>query len=702
MAGQARPAAAGSRVSVDVGNAGTVLRFLPAVAALTAAEVAFDGDERIRARPIGPILAALRQLGARIEDGGRGAAPFSVLGRGAVRGGPVTLDASESSQLISGLLLAAPRFEEGIEVRHEGPPVPSAPHIAMTVRMLQAAGAEVSHPDGPRPDRWLVRPGRLELGAVTVEPDLSNAGPFLAAALVTGGTITVPGWPQDSLQAAGPILDVLARMGARCEAGPDGMTITGPGTITGIEADLRDVAELAPVLTAAAALAGTPSVFTGLAHTRRHETDRLAALAKEINSLGGDITELPDGLQIRPRPLRAGGRAVRQLRRSPDGDGGGRAGPARAGPAGGQCADGGQDLPRVRRRVVRHAVRGGRSRNLTVSPRPGYANLDEDDVRVRPGRGSRPRTRRRPAHSAAMAGFVTTVDRGRYGCVTDDGLVVAMKARELGKGSVVVGDQVALAGDTSGAGGTLARIVRVEPRTSALRRSPDDTDPAERIIVANADQMVIVCALAQPPPGLRFIDRCLVAAYDGGLDPLLLLTKADLAPKSAPSKIRALYAPLDLPVLTTRRPLPARTLSRVRNRLTGRLSVLIGQSGVGKSTLVNTLIPAAERSTGVVNPVTGRGQAHLIVGGGPAAGRRVDHRHAGTARLRAGTHQPGPGGGGVRGPGRGHGRVPVRLRSPVPRLRPGRLGPRASRRGAPGFAAPPAAQPRGYAGDWPG
>jgi 3-phosphoshikimate 1-carboxyvinyltransferase len=296
---------AGSRVSVDVGNAGTVLRFLPAVAALTAAEVAFDGDERIRARPIGPILAALRQLGARIEDDGRGAAPFRVLGQGAVRGGPVTLDASESSQLISGLLLAAPRFADGIEIRHEGPPVPSAPHIAMTVRMLQAAGAEVSQFGGPRPDRWLVRPGRLELGAVTVEPDLSNAGPFLAAALVTGGTITVPGWPQDSLQAAGPILDVLTRMGARCEVGADGLTITGPGTVTGIEADLRDVAELAPVLTAAAALAGTPSVFTGLAHTRRHETDRLAALAKEINSLGGDITELPDGLQIRPRPLRA-------------------------------------------------------------------------------------------------------------------------------------------------------------------------------------------------------------------------------------------------------------------------------------------------------------------------------------------------------------------------------------------------------------
>jgi ribosome biogenesis GTPase len=240
-----------------------------------------------------------------------------------------------------------------------------------------------------------------------------------------------------------------------------------------------------------------------------------------------------------------------------------------------------------------------------VSPRADHARLDEDDVRVRPGRGSRPRTRRRPAHSSAVQGFVTSVDRGRYGCMTDGRLVVAMKARELGRGSVVVGDRVALAGDTSGAEGTLARIVRVEPRTSALRRSADDTDPAERIIVANADQLVIVSSLASPPPNLRFIDRCLVAAYDGGLDPLLLLTKADLAP---PRRVRAFYRPLGIPMLTTRRPLPPRTLARVRNVLSGRVSVLIGQSGVGKSTLVNALVPEALRAVGTVNPVTGRGR----------------------------------------------------------------------------------------------
>jgi 3-phosphoshikimate 1-carboxyvinyltransferase len=303
--GQPAPDAA---VRVDLGNAGTVMRFVPGLAALTSATVTFDGDERIRLRPIGPILAALRRLGVSIDDGGRGAAPFTVHGRGSVRGGRVVVDASGSSQLVSGLLLAAPRFDEGIEVRHEGPPVPSAPHIGMTVRMLRAAGASVEVVSGSsgRPESWVVRPGRLDLGSVTVEPDLSNAGPFLAAALVTGGTVTIPDWPRDSLQAAGPILEVLGQMGARSSFGPDGLVISGSGRVRGITADLRDVNELAPVLTAAATMADSPSVFTGLAHTRTHETDRLAAMAKEVNALGGDITELPDGLEIRPKPLHAG------------------------------------------------------------------------------------------------------------------------------------------------------------------------------------------------------------------------------------------------------------------------------------------------------------------------------------------------------------------------------------------------------------
>jgi ribosome biogenesis GTPase / thiamine phosphate phosphatase len=200
---------------------------------------------------------------------------------------------------------------------------------------------------------------------------------------------------------------------------------------------------------------------------------------------------------------------------------------------------------------------------------------------------------------------VASVDRGRYGCLIGDQQVTAMKARELGRRSVVVGDRVALAGDISGAPGTLARIVRVRPRTSALRRSADDTDPVERVIVANADQMVIVCALANPPPRLRFIDRCLVAAYDAGLDSLLCLTKADLAP---PDEVLAVYEPLSLPFVVTGRPLRDDVLEDLRARLSERESVLIGHSGVGKSTLVNALIPEAERAVGGVNPVTGRGR----------------------------------------------------------------------------------------------
>ncbi len=200
---------------------------------------------------------------------------------------------------------------------------------------------------------------------------------------------------------------------------------------------------------------------------------------------------------------------------------------------------------------------------------------------------------------------MASVDRGRYGCLIGDQPVVAMKARELGRRSVVVGDRVALAGDISGAPGTLARVVGVRPRPSARRRRADDTDPVERVIVANADQMVIVCALADPPPRLRFIDRCLVAAYDAGLDPLLCLTKADLAP---PDDVLAVYQPLGFPFVVTGRPLRDDVLDDLAGRLDGRENVLIGHSGVGKSTLVNALIPEAGRAVGTVNPVTGRGR----------------------------------------------------------------------------------------------
>jgi 3-phosphoshikimate 1-carboxyvinyltransferase len=311
---QVAPGRPGDRAVIDVGNAGTVLRFVPPAAALGRADVEFRGDERAASRPVGPLLAALRELGAVIEGGD--AVPFVVRGHGGISGGTVTLDASGSSQLVSGLLLAAPRYDKGAEVCHQGPPVPSAPHIAMTVQMLRDAGAEVESGIRGRagsgrgrsvPDFWRVRPGELRPSALAVEPDLSNAAPFLAAALVTGGSVTIAGWPGRTVQPAGQILDVLTRMGAACSPAADGMRVTGTGAIRGITADLRDVSELVPVLAALAALADSPSVFTGIGHMRTHESDRLAALAAEIGGLGGDVTEHPGGLEIRPRPLRADG-----------------------------------------------------------------------------------------------------------------------------------------------------------------------------------------------------------------------------------------------------------------------------------------------------------------------------------------------------------------------------------------------------------
>jgi ribosome biogenesis GTPase len=235
----------------------------------------------------------------------------------------------------------------------------------------------------------------------------------------------------------------------------------------------------------------------------------------------------------------------------------------------------------------------------------GHADLDEDDVRIRPGKGSRPRTRQRPAHKQATEAFVAAVDRGRYRCWIGDREVTAMKARELGRGGIVVGDVVSLIGDISGRPDTLARVVRVRPRTSVLRRSADDTDPIERAIVANADQLVIVCALADPPPRPRLIDRFLVAAYDAGLDPLLCLTKADLA---GPDQLLEIYQPLGIRYLVTGRPLTGEVLDQLRGDVSDKVSVLVGHSGVGKSTLFNALIPDADRAIGSVNAVTGRGR----------------------------------------------------------------------------------------------
>jgi ribosome biogenesis GTPase / thiamine phosphate phosphatase len=241
-----------------------------------------------------------------------------------------------------------------------------------------------------------------------------------------------------------------------------------------------------------------------------------------------------------------------------------------------------------------------------MTRRGGARQLDESDVRVRPGRGTRPRSKQRPRHDDAATGTVLTVDRGRYTCLVDeDGplrQVTAMKARELGRQGVVVGDRVSLVGDVSGDPGTLARVVRVTPRSTLLRRTADDDDPVERAIVANADQLVVVTALADPEPRPRLVDRCLVAAYDAGLDPLLCLTKADLRP---PDHLLGMYAPLGVPWVVTGL---GQDLTPLQQHLADRTSVLVGHSGVGKSTLVNALVPGADRATGTVNVVTGRGR----------------------------------------------------------------------------------------------
>ena len=307
------PGWAGQDTSVNVGNAGTVMRFVPPVAALGSVAAEFHGDPRAAQRPVGAIIAALRELGAVIDDGGRGAIPFTVHGTGSLPGGAVTVDASASSQLVSGLLLAAPRYEKGLEVRHRGGRAPSAPHIAMTVQMLRDAGATVEtgsatapRPQAGHPDTWFVHPGTLSNQAVRVQPDVVNSAPFLAAALITGGSVTILDWPAVTSQPASQILDVFSQLGASCADGPEGLTVTGTGRIHGITADLADCNEITLTVGALAALADSPSVLTGIGHQRLQETDRLGALATEINAMGGAVTELPDGLRIEPRPLRAG------------------------------------------------------------------------------------------------------------------------------------------------------------------------------------------------------------------------------------------------------------------------------------------------------------------------------------------------------------------------------------------------------------
>jgi len=286
--------------AIDCGLAGTVMRFLPPVAALSDGPVAFDGDEQARQRPMGPVLDALRALGVRVDDDDRGALPFSVHGTGGVRGGTIDIDASASSQFVSGLLLAAARFDEGLTLRHVGVTLPSRPHIDMTVQVLRSAGVVV---DDSIPTVWRVEPGTIAARDVHVEPDLSNAGPFLAAALVAGGRVRVPGWPSNTTQPGAQLADLLARMGGRVSLDGDVLTVTGDGTVHGIDVDLSGAGEIAQTIAALAALADSPTRLRGIAHLRGHETDRLTALATEITRLGGQAEQTSDGLVITPRPL---------------------------------------------------------------------------------------------------------------------------------------------------------------------------------------------------------------------------------------------------------------------------------------------------------------------------------------------------------------------------------------------------------------
>jgi 3-phosphoshikimate 1-carboxyvinyltransferase len=289
--------------TIDCGLAGTVMRFLPPVAGLALGPVVFDGDEAARRRPMATTVSSLRDLGVDIADDGRSALPFTVHGRGSVSGGEVTIDASSSSQFVSGLLLSAARFDEGISLRHSGERLPSIPHIEMTVATLAARGVAV---ESPELGTWIVKPGTIAGTEVDIEPDLSNAAPFLAAALVTGGSVTMTGWPRETTQVGAELLRILPLFGASVSLDGDRLTVTGGDTIHGVELDLTVGGELAPAIAAIAALADSPSEITGIGHIRHHETDRLAALVAEINRLGGQAIELEDGLRIEPRPLHGG------------------------------------------------------------------------------------------------------------------------------------------------------------------------------------------------------------------------------------------------------------------------------------------------------------------------------------------------------------------------------------------------------------
>lgn len=297
------PAAFAGDVTIDCGQAGTVMRFIAPLAGLATGDVTITAHSSALHRPMGEMIKALREVGADIDDGGSWALPFIVRGRGQIRGGEVTIDASGSSQFVSGLLLAAPRFDVGLHLIHSGERLPSLPHIEMTVETLARRGIQVERPSA---NEWVVPAGTPRGRDAMIEPDLSNAAPFLAAALLTGGSVTVPDWPATSTQPGALLPEILSLLGARTGRRGGALTVTGTGTVAGVDLDLSAASELAPTLFAVAAFADAPTTLHGIGHIRGHETDRIAALTSNLRALGGDAQELPDGIRICPAPLHGG------------------------------------------------------------------------------------------------------------------------------------------------------------------------------------------------------------------------------------------------------------------------------------------------------------------------------------------------------------------------------------------------------------
>lgn len=288
---------------VDCGQAGTVMRFVAGLGGFARGDVTMTAHESALHRPMGAMITALRDVGVDIDDGGHWSLPFIVRGHGHTRGGEVTIDASASSQFVSGLLLAAPRFDVGLHLHHAGERLPSMPHIDMTIEALAHRGV---HVERPAPGEWIVPAGPVRGKDVAIEPDLSNAAPFLAAAMVVGGSVSVTGWPAHSTQPGAMLTEILALMGAKVQRRGGALTVTGGSGIQGIDLDLSAAGELTPTIFALAAFADAPSTLHGIGHIRGHETDRIAALVSELRGLGGEAHELPDGIRIVPRPLHGG------------------------------------------------------------------------------------------------------------------------------------------------------------------------------------------------------------------------------------------------------------------------------------------------------------------------------------------------------------------------------------------------------------